>query len=228
MARRLPQFVFLANYPLDPDDINDASRGFVDELGGLLNEQNFRYAGITNISIGLNEIVNIKTSKVVSGAVGLDPTTPDNSMGFTDYQKWEFLDINIDITTSGGLLYVFSSLAVHIPQVSLNLGSKFALVLNGEILLETLQGSVEDSQDQAHYEFDTTTLPNPKDTVIYGISGPTLMNPYLAINLEWLQVLPAGTYNFKVAVLSVAKLVDPTDYQCIIGSREITAIEFTR
>jgi len=242
MAIVFPGFIFQQRQPIDPDWVNKATIDFYRELSTCLNEQNFSNLALGElISVDKTTLLHWETAREYTAISDpdIDLIETDNVFKIRTKNVWVDLDLEVSITTKGGLVNIFSSLNItSVNQfagpapftfIGASNGIKFAIKIDGQLQIESLVGSGEPDQDICSNDAAVSTLPDPVDKLLLGLnSSGFIHHGRAALNIDYQAYLPAGQHIITVCAYLESNQDYLKDNYTVITNRELTAIEFTR
>lgn len=210
MSWRVPKFPLLNTRVTDLEDLNANFFEYVEELGGSLNEHNWSGSVGTPSARAITAVTDIDPSSAFvwhSASQYVDYTTlPTNAFLVESTISWVAVSsTTISLSAPACTLMLWASWQLHptAPNTPNNTPlPSFALRVNGQIISESIIGSVEVEND-------------PLGGLGYGVwpQGTNAIIP-----------LPSGTHTVELVVKTLAF----TANFIYVGSREVVALEMRR
>jgi len=164
MAQFFPKYNPKTNDVMDKEMYNENFRGVVEEVGGRLNENNWKTGAISSVNdCSADYVIRTKHSyKTVNwttlNSFGQPAANPTGAFKVNQLMEWQVIeDLTTSFTSRGLLLWVMSSLQYDGAELLnggsadyysyLEFGIQFAIRVNGRVVEESIVGGLERSND---------------------------------------------------------------------------------
>tara|TARA_R100000655_G_scaffold16609_1_gene35986 strand:+ start:615 stop:1292 length:678 start_codon:yes stop_codon:yes gene_type:complete len=164
MAQRFPKHNPKGGEVMDVESYNESFRPVVEELGGRLNENNWKSGAVSSIddcSAGYALRVRHAHTTVnwtALNSFGQPEASPTGAFKVNQLMEWQVIDgLSVTFTTRGLLLWVMASLQYDGAELLhggsanyyayLEFGIQFGIRVNGFVVEESIVGGLERSND---------------------------------------------------------------------------------
>lgn len=204
MAWRFPEHTPVSSGVTDNEDMNRGMLPTAEELGGRLNEHNWKDNAIQDRSdLDISAAFHWHQS---SQAVVLRSST--NAFLVRPIAEWTSVTgCSLSITCPACLLWIHVSCQLQSPSaVANNPGPQIAIRVDGNVVTETITGGVEHENDD-------------NAAILYG---------EIPLACQVLQNVGEGNHTVDLVVRTIRAGTPSNFYTIEIGSREIIALEMRR
>ena len=219
--------------PIDPDRVMQSARPFFEEVSNKLNEQNFHARAFNDPEqLDHDAVYEWRTARVVAPVQSMSPPG-DNSLGFSIRDVWQPFGLFVTIVTQGAWVMVSASFQVEmdgVGSVTPNAGAMFALSLDGNIIVESIVGSVEEDQDvpTTGIAVDAALTPG-EGWVNFLAASASPIKGAQPINLHWVGFLTEGSHTFDIQIKPIGTVSGiPAESDINVGSRELIVLEIKK
>ena len=183
MAQVFPKYNPKTGEVMDKEMYNENFRQVVEEVGGRLNEHNWKSAAVSDVDdCSADYVLRVKQSSQAvnwhQGAldtVGQPQANPTSAFKVNQLMEWQVIDdLSVTFTSRGLLLWVMASLQYDGGEVAdnadyyshLEFGIQFGLRINGQVVEESITGGLERSNDVKGEGYCCDIAPVVLDAVI--------------------------------------------------------------
>tara|TARA_R100000655_G_scaffold79444_1_gene118907 strand:+ start:3193 stop:3867 length:675 start_codon:yes stop_codon:yes gene_type:complete len=222
MAQRFPKHNPKNGEVMDVEVYNESIRPTVEELGGRLNENNWKTGAVSSIEdCSADYVLRVaQDSKAVNwsnsfDAVGQPSANPTGAFKVSPVMEWQSIhDMDVSFTSRGLLLWIMASLQYDGAEAAtsadyysyLEFGLQFGIRVNGLVVEESIVGGLERSNDVKGEGYGCDIAPVVIDALVPVPPG--------VVTVETVVRMPKNT-DFKTS----------SDYYFEIFNRELIVIE---
>ena len=236
MAWKFPKHNIKAADVVEIDDVNENFRGVVEEVGGALNEHNWKEDAF-NTRAHLADDVGLVLRRVfVEADPNGDPAVTANVHRLQMDMSWQDIaGLTLSFTSSGGLFWILASMQASSTIDELwftiatggKFGIQFALSLNDSVLAQSLVGTADRTNDHIAYG----QAPGPANIEMQVYNTPAPSSRMMSITTEAVVRVPPGKHEVKVVACPPMVSDDTAKVPAnskTIGSRELIVVELLR
>jgi hypothetical protein len=233
------------NSVIEIDDINVNFRAVVEEGSGDLNEHNWKVASWPDRLTDLSDGVGVRQ---MSQQVSMDPAAGSGAASTfiipDEVSPAPISQLTQEFITTGGNFWLLASFVAILPWYKPSVtgdptalkesafGAHFAFRLDGDILLDSLVGSGDTTNDK----YETNHFVNtPPGAGVLSFSSTGITATYASVVVEAIVSLPPGTHKLEVVAIPPAKSRLPPDtdpqyekYAKTVTTREVIILELRR
>jgi hypothetical protein len=222
MAQRFPRHNPKNGEVMDVEVYNESIRPTVEELGGRLNENNWKTGAVSSTEdCSADYVLRVaQDSKAVNwsnsfDAVGQPSANPTGAFKVSPVMEWQSIhDMDVSFTSRGLLLWIMASLQYDGAEAAtsadyysyLEFGLQFGIRVNGLVVEESIVGGLERSNDVKGEGYGCDIAPVVIDALVPVPPG--------VVTVETVVRMPKNT-DFKTSA----------DYYFEIFNRELIVIE---